>query len=117
MTPTGTPGPNSRGGRRGRSDDDPLSITESLASVSARLGVGSPASVTVIFGHWDEIVGPAVAAHVHPLRIEGTTLLVGADHPAWVTQVRHLAPHILERMSEACADGEAPERIDVRVIG
>jgi predicted nucleic acid-binding Zn ribbon protein len=78
--------------------------------------VGNARTVAVVFGHWEAIVGPAIAVHVHPLRLEGATLFVGADHPAWVTQVRHLAPQILERVSEACAEGEAPERLEVRVL-
>lgn len=72
--------------------------------------------MAVIFGRWEEIVGPAIASHVHPLRLVGATLVVGADHPAWVTQVRHLTPEILDQLREACAEGGVPERIEVRVL-
>ena len=94
-----------------------MRLAESLRALATRLGVGSAQTVTAVFGHWDAIVGPAVAAHVHPLRLEGTTLFLGADHPAWVTQVRYLTPQILERLAEACEVGEAPQRLEVRVTG
>jgi len=91
-------------------------LGDSLAAVSARLGAGPASAVAAIFGHWEAIVGPAIAAHVHPLRLAGSTLVVGADHPAWVTQVRHLTPQILEELKKACAEGDVPERIEVRVL-
>jgi predicted nucleic acid-binding Zn ribbon protein len=53
---------------------------------------------------------------VHPLKLENDTLFVATDHPAWVTQLHHLAPQILERLSKACAEGEAPKRLEVRVV-
>ena len=37
----------------------------------------------------------------------GSTLVVSADHPAWATQMRHLAPDILARLREVCG---APAR-------
>lgn len=106
-----------RGSRRGASsDEEPISLGESLAALSARLGAGSAPAVGVIFGRWEAIVGPAIASHVRPLRLVGSTLVVGADHPAWVVQVRHLSPEILEELKKACPDGASPERIEVRVL-
>lgn len=108
----GRRGPRARGGR----DEEPVRLGDSLAALSARLGAGSAPTVAVIFGRWEAIVGSGVASHVRPLRLVGSTLVVGADHPAWVTQVRHLAPEILEQLKEACAEGDVPERIEVRVL-
>jgi predicted nucleic acid-binding Zn ribbon protein len=106
------------GGRtgRGRVRADPVPVSESLSELSAHLGTGSSDVLAVVFGHWETTVGPSVAAHVRPLRLNGDTLFLGVDHPAWVTQVRHLTPQILERLSEACGEGEAPDRIEVRVM-
>jgi len=108
-------GPARAGHRRVGAGDEPVPLSESLAALSDRLGTGSARTVTAVFGNWEAIVGPAIAAHVRPQKLEGRTLFVAADHPAWVTQVRHLAPIMLERLGEACAEGEAPERIEVRV--
>ncbi len=102
--------------RRGRAGDDPVPLSESLAALSGRLGVRSTHTVAAVFGHWEAIVGPAIALHVHPLKLENDTLFIATDHPAWVTQLHHLAPQILERLSEACAEGEAPKHLEVRVV-
>lgn len=115
MNPPEAPG--RRGPRvRASADAEPVRLADSLAALSARLGAGSAAAVAVIFGRWEAIVGPAIASHVRPLRLVGSTLVVGVDHPAWVTQVRHLTPEILEQLKEACAERDAPERIEVRVL-
>jgi predicted nucleic acid-binding Zn ribbon protein len=69
-----------------------------------------------LFAHWSEIVGPAVAAHVTPVRLEGDALVVRVDHPAWATQVRHLAESLLDRVATV-ADLPRPSRLDVRIRG
>jgi predicted nucleic acid-binding Zn ribbon protein len=92
-----------------------MPVAEAVAAVSARLGIGSASMVAAIFGRWSEIVGDGVAEHVRPLRIDRDTIVLGADHPAWATQMRHLGPQVLERIREACGGSGAPERIEVRV--
>jgi len=86
-----------------------------LGEVASHLGAGRAEVVGSVFGRWDDIVGPSVSAHVRPVRVEGVTLVLSADHPAWATQIRHLAPDILARLAEVCGPQNAPERIDVRV--
>ena len=66
-----------------------------------------------LFSRWEEVVGAAMARHVRPLTLAGGVLSVGVDQPAWATQVRMLAPTILERVAEVT--GEAPARLQVRV--
>ncbi|MGH9029094.1 MAG: DUF721 domain-containing protein [Acidimicrobiales bacterium] len=114
--PSGRPPRPKRGRRSASPDEDPVRLTESLASVSAQLGAGPAGAVGTIFGRWEQIVGSVVAGHVRPLRLDSDTLVVGVDHPAWVTQIHHLAPTILERLSEACGEDEAPRQLQVRVL-
>lgn len=83
--------------------------------VSERLGGPRPDVLTALFGRWETIVGEAMAAHVRPTRLHDGALVVACDHPAWATQVRHLAPDILARIREACGADAAPERIEVRI--
>lgn len=101
--------------RRQHDGGDPVRLSESLGAVSERMGVGRSDVVGVVFGRWEELVGPAMAAHVRPLRLHGSALVVVADHPAWATQVRHLAPDVLARLAEACAPAAGPETLEVRV--
>ncbi len=100
---------------RGRSNVGPVRVGDALGEVASHLGAGRADVVGAVFGRWDEIVGPAVAAHVSPVRVDGVTLIVSADHPAWATQIRHLAPDILTRLTEVCGVEKALERLEVRV--
>jgi len=90
-------------------------LEEALGVVAGRLGLGRPSFVTDVFGRWEELVGPSVAAHVRPIRLAGDTLVVHADHHAWAAQIRHLAPEILQRVAARCGDDGAPTRLEVRV--
>jgi predicted nucleic acid-binding Zn ribbon protein len=90
-------------------------VADALAQVAERLGVGKAEVLTTLFGSWEAVVGDTVAAHVQPLRVDGDCLIVGVDHSAWVTQIRRLAPQILERVREICGETGAPSRLQVRV--
>ncbi|MHB8681738.1 MAG: DciA family protein [Acidimicrobiales bacterium] len=92
-----------------------MPVSEALGALSRRLGMAKSAALSAIFVRWDELVGASVAAHVRPLRLDGRTLVVAADQPAWATQIRHLAPEILARLATECGADEAPERLEVRV--
>ena len=66
-----------------------------------------------LFGRWDEVVGPAVSAHVSPVKLDRGVLLVEADDPAWATQVRFLADTIMTRLDEVA--GVTVDSVEVRV--
>lgn len=76
-------------------------ITESLGAVSRRLGMTPAEQVVQIFGRWEELVGPAVAAHSKPLSITDGRLLVGVDDPAWATTLKMFASKLLENVNSA----------------
>jgi predicted nucleic acid-binding Zn ribbon protein len=90
-------------------------MAEALGVVAGRLGMGRSDVLAAIFGRWEELVGASVAEHVRPVRLDAGTLVVSADHPAWATQLRHLAPEILERVAAVCRSGGAPVRLEIRV--
>jgi len=90
-------------------------IGDALGEVASHLGAGRATVVGTVFGRWIEIVGASVAEHVRPVRMDGDTLILHADHPAWATQIRMLAPEILAAVSRACEPSEPPQRIEVRV--
>lgn len=72
--------------------------------LSAR-GWRARAAVGGVFGRWAEIVGEQVAAHVKPVAFEDGELVVDADSPAWATQMRLLAPQVLQRLGQALGPG------------
>ena len=96
------------------SDCDPISVSDSLDDVVQALrGGAGRAEVGGVFGRWDEAVGPALAAHVRPVRLEHGALLVEVEDPAWATQVRLLADDLKRRLHDVA--GVTVERVEVRV--
>lgn len=93
----------------------PIPLTASLDGVMRSLRGGDRRQVGGVFGRWDEAVGEAVAGHVRPVRLDEGVLTVEAADPAWATEVKFLAPTIIERMREV-ADVSL-ERLEIRVAG
>jgi predicted nucleic acid-binding Zn ribbon protein len=106
----------SAAGRRRRSGEDPgpRPLEHSLDSVSRQLGLQDSKGLGTVFSRWEEIVGPAVAEHVQPYRLDAESLVVTVDHPAWATQVRHLSESLLDRIEEQTGVARPP-RLDVRI--
>ncbi|MCB0979299.1 MAG: DUF721 domain-containing protein [Ilumatobacter sp.] len=104
-----------------RSGDEPIRLGDSLHQVVRGLrpeGAAAAASASAIggvFGKWEAAVGPAVAAHVTPVKLDGTTLVVQVDDPAWATQLRFLEATVRERLAEVA--GAQVDHLDVRVAG
>lgn len=95
---------------------DPIPLSASLDRVlrSLRPGVAR-ADVGGVFGRWEDAVGPSMARHVHPVRLDRGVLLVEVDDPAWATHVRFLADDLRGRL-RAVAGVEVGE-LEVRVAG
>jgi predicted nucleic acid-binding Zn ribbon protein len=51
-----------------------------------------------ILSRWDRIVGPEIAAHCRPVRLEAGRLSCVAESTAWATQIRLLSSSLLERI-------------------
>ncbi len=94
---------------------DPVPISRSLDSIMKSLRGTDRIQIGGVFGRWDDAVGPTVAAHVRPVRLDQGVLTVEADEPAWATQVKFLAATISTRLAEVA--GVHIERIEVRVAG
>ncbi|MCU1503599.1 MAG: hypothetical protein JWM12_2953 [Ilumatobacteraceae bacterium] len=99
----------------------PVPLSDSLAGVvralrneerTGNVGAGV-AAMGGVFGRWDDAVGAAVAAHVQPVKLDGTTLVVEVDDPAWATQLRFLEATLRERL--AAVAGAVIEKVEVRV--
>ena len=99
------PGPRRprRGGRTRREDPQPLSTA--LDGLLGDQGWRTAAAVGSVFGRWDQLVGPDVAAHTRPERFSDGELVVIADSSAWATQVRLLTSAVLRRLNEELGHG------------
>ena len=56
-----------------------------------------------------------MAAHVQPVALDGTTLVVAVDDPSWATQLRFLERTLCERL--ATVAGATIEKVEIRVAG
>lgn len=80
--------------------DAPEPLSNALDRLSRRLGGPSSAVLRTIFGRWEELVGATVAAHVRPVSLRGTTLVVAADAPAWATQMAWLGADLARKVND-----------------
>lgn len=92
----------------------PRSLETSLDAVTRRLGMEDPRGLGRLFAEWAAIVGPAMAGHVQPIRLDSDALVVSVDHPAWATQVRRLGDDLLDRVADRTGVAR-PGRLEVRV--
>lgn len=98
-------------GRRHR--DDPEALNTAIAGLIDARGWRLPAAVGAVFGRWELIVGPELAAHTTPDGFADGELTITADSTAWATQVRLLAATLVRRLNAELGDG-AVRRVKVR---
>ncbi len=84
--------------------DDPgdmRPVGDSLGTVARQLGLGSPELLVSVFGDWEAVVGPVLAAHSRPERLKDGELTVSVDEPAWATELRFLSGDIATRINQS----------------
>ena len=92
--------------RKGRARrDDPQPLSTALDGLLRDQGWRLAAAVGSVFGRWDQLVGPDVAAHTRPERFSDGELLVIADSAAWATQVRLLAATLVRALNAELGHG------------
>src|SRR5262249_25018754 len=101
--PSGKPAGPRRPGRAHPADPQPPSTA--LDRLLADQGWQTAAAVGSVFGRWDQLVGPEVAAHTRPERFSNGELVVVADSAAWATQVRPLTAAVLRRLNTELGHG------------
>ena len=89
-------------------------MTESLRRVAADLGAPDPDLLGVVFSHWEETVGPALADHARPVSLSGDALVIEVQEAAWATQIKFLEADVLARLAEVVGR-PVSARIEVRV--
>jgi predicted nucleic acid-binding Zn ribbon protein len=100
-----TPPEEQRWSGPGPDERDPVPITDSLRAVAARQGWERTLQAAGIAARWDELVGPHIAAHCRPERLEGSTLTCVAESTAWATQIRLLSRQLLGRLAAELGPG------------
>lgn len=78
---------------------DPQLLGAVLARLVKARGWQQPAAEATVFGAWEKVVGPDIAKHSRPLKLEDGELTVEAESTAWATQLRLLAGSLLKRIA------------------
>ena len=103
-----TSGPGiARGGLSGPGPDrrDPQPLGRAVDRMVGERGWEVPVAVGGIAGRWPELVGAQVAEHCLPEGFADGVLTVRADSTAWATQVRLLAPTLVQRLNVELGSG------------
>ncbi|MGN9908052.1 DciA family protein [Phytohabitans sp. LJ34] len=94
------------GGRRARGYSgpgpdprDPQVFGDVLAKLVKARGWQRPAAEATVFGAWERVVGPDIAKHSRPIKLDDGELTVEAESTAWATQLRLLAASLLRRIA------------------
>lgn len=78
----------------------PSALSELLSQWVDHRGWQGALHDSQIHQRWPEIAGEEVAAHADPVRLRGGVLVVRAESGAWATQLRYLAPRLVERAQQ-----------------
>lgn len=92
---------------------EPVPLSSSLDRIVSSLRGTDRVQLSGVFGRWDESVGPQISAHVRPVKLDRSVLIVEADDPAWATQVKFLTDTIIERLRTVA--GVDVDAIEIRV--
>jgi predicted nucleic acid-binding Zn ribbon protein len=54
---------------------------------------------------WPQIAGPKTAEHTRAVEVDGKTLVIVVDGPAWMTQLRFLKPQLIKKIDGRMGKG------------
>lgn len=97
-----------------RGSEEATKVGSSLERLALQLGMPSTKVTRAVFAQWGDIVGPKLAEHAKPVAVVAGTLTVVVDEQRWLTQLRWMAPKLLERIQEVVGEGFIAG-IDVRL--
>ncbi|MFC7528987.1 DUF721 domain-containing protein [Actinoplanes sp. GCM10030250] len=78
---------------------DPQLFGTMLDRLMKARGWEKPKAEATVFGSWEKVVGPDIAAHSRPVKLDGGVLTVEAESTAWATQLRLLAATLLRKIA------------------
>ena len=91
--------PHHRGTRvtRRHAPREPVPLRRRARGGRSRARCARPDVVARVVGLWEELVGPAVAAHARVRSVHAGVCTVTVDAPVWATQLRYLEQGLVER--------------------
>jgi predicted nucleic acid-binding Zn ribbon protein len=95
--------------------EEPINLDTTMSQLLRRLKMDAPRDVASVFGAWDDVVGPDIARHIQPVRLDEKVLYVEATDAAWATQFKFLESDVRRRLTERT--GTTIAHIQVRQKG
>jgi predicted nucleic acid-binding Zn ribbon protein len=78
---------------------DPQKFGAVLERLMKARGWEKPKAEATVFGAWERVVGPDIAKHSRPVKLDAGVLTVEAESTAWATQLRMLAATLLKNIA------------------
>ena len=78
---------------------DPQLFGDVLGKIMKARGWEKPKAEATVFGAWERVVGPDIAKHSRPVKLDAGVLTVEAESTAWATQLRMLAASLLRNIA------------------
>ncbi|WP_250031893.1 DUF721 domain-containing protein [Paractinoplanes maris] len=78
---------------------DPQLFGDMLQRLMKARGWERPKAEATVFGAWEKVVGPDIAEHCRPVKLDAGVLTVEAESTAWATQLRLLAAKLLRNIA------------------
>jgi predicted nucleic acid-binding Zn ribbon protein len=97
-----------------RRPGEPRPLRESLAEVSADLGLPEPDAIAVLIAEWQNLVGADIAPHCRLTSLRDGVLRVTVDTAPHGTQLRYLEGELIARAAALLGPGVVRE-LRVRV--
>jgi predicted nucleic acid-binding Zn ribbon protein len=78
---------------------DPQKFGAVLERLMKARGWEKPKAEATVFGAWERVVGPDIAKHSRPVKLDAGVLTVEAESTAWATQLRLLAASLIKNIA------------------
>jgi predicted nucleic acid-binding Zn ribbon protein len=79
---------------------DPQKFGAVLERLMKARGWEKPKAEATVFGAWERVVGPDIAKHSRPVKLDAGVLTVEAESTAWATQLRLLAATLIKNIAK-----------------
>lgn len=80
------------------------SLSKILGNLLKKKRFGTQIQRHRIFENWDSLVGNSLAEHAQPQKIQGHTLILAVDHPAWIQELQFLKEPLIRKIQAAFPD-------------
>ncbi|WP_278313966.1 DciA family protein [Lolliginicoccus levis] len=84
---------------------DPQALGSLANQIAKQRGWSGQISGGSVISHWERIVGPDIAEHATPVRLEAGLLSIETVSTAWATQLRYMQSQVLARIAASVGHG------------